>query len=207
MLCLIWKLPRLPSSLVVLALALHRQIFKIHGEPCQKGRKCNGLRFAISRCQRGISIQLLPHPRRRNHVNRRPPTLPCSSRVVAVNNATMASEKQAMDASVTQHVQDISVEPKREHSVTGSKGDVESSQDSTALRATDPIIAKEPKRTWRSAIWDSLDKDPKERKLVFKLDCALLTIGCLGYFVSPLVLKSKAQSCCFIPFVLSRMPS
>lgn len=94
----------------------------------------------------------------------------------------MATEKQSADVSVVTHVQDISSAPKSEQS--SSKGDVESTEDATLPRATDPIIAETPKRTWRSYIWDSLDKDPKERRLVFKLDCALLTIGCLGYFVS-----------------------
>src|SRR6195952_2284179 len=43
----------------------------------------------------------------------------------------------------------------------------------------DPVQAK-PKRNWRSYIWDSLDKSPEERRLLLKLDCALLTFGCLG---------------------------
>jgi hypothetical protein len=109
--------------------------------------------------------------------------IPCIHLSVLVDHAIMATEKQLLDTGVTTHVQDITVVPKHEHSVD-SKGDVESSQNSALPRATDPIIAQTPKRTWRSYIWDSLDKDPKERKLVFKLDCALLTIGCLGYFVS-----------------------
>lgn len=94
----------------------------------------------------------------------------------------MAAEKQFMDVSVATHVQDITSTPESDHSI--SKGDLESTQAPTSPRATDPIIAQTPKHTWRSYIWDSLDKDPKERRLVFKLDCALLSIGCLGYFVS-----------------------
>lgn len=42
------------------------------------------------------------------------------------------------------------------------------------------LIATKPKRKLISYIWDSLDKSPEERKLVFKLDCALLSFACLG---------------------------
>ncbi|ETI29232.1 hypothetical protein G647_01685 [Cladophialophora carrionii CBS 160.54] len=44
-------------------------------------------------------------------------------------------------------------------------------------------IRPEPKRGWRNFIWDSLDKSPEERRLVQKIDLALLTLGCLSYFV------------------------
>lgn len=47
----------------------------------------------------------------------------------------------------------------------------------------DPVVAEvrpEPKRGWRNLIWDSLDKSPEERKLIWKLDMALLTLGCLS---------------------------
>jgi len=43
-------------------------------------------------------------------------------------------------------------------------------------------VAVVPKRSWRSAIWDTFDKSPEERRLVFKLDCALLGLGCLGQY-------------------------
>ena len=42
------------------------------------------------------------------------------------------------------------------------------------------LVPETPKRKWTSYIWDSLDKSPEERRLVLKLDCALLTFGCLG---------------------------
>ncbi|CAK7216287.1 hypothetical protein SBRCBS47491_002773 [Sporothrix bragantina] len=38
-------------------------------------------------------------------------------------------------------------------------------------------------RTWKSWFWDSWDKGPEERKLVFKTDCTLLLFACLGTFV------------------------
>ncbi len=34
--------------------------------------------------------------------------------------------------------------------------------------------------SWKSYIWDSLGKSPEERKFLFKLDAALLTIASLG---------------------------
>ncbi|CAK7202128.1 hypothetical protein SEUCBS139899_004848 [Sporothrix eucalyptigena] len=39
------------------------------------------------------------------------------------------------------------------------------------------------RRTWRSWFWDSWDKGPEERKLLFKTDCTLLLFACLGTFV------------------------
>ena len=57
--------------------------------------------------------------------------------------------------------------------------DVERNQDYKDQHVEIPEVVEQPKRGWRSYIWDSLEKSPEERKLVFKLDCALLTIGCL----------------------------
>lgn len=39
------------------------------------------------------------------------------------------------------------------------------------------------KYDWRSAIWDTLNKSPEERRFLFKLDTALLTFASLGYFI------------------------
>ncbi|KAM0094670.1 hypothetical protein ACP6JD_001940 [Aspergillus fumigatus] len=39
---------------------------------------------------------------------------------------------------------------------------------------------KPSKRKWLSYIWDTLDKSPEERKLLFKLDTAILTFASLG---------------------------
>ena len=36
------------------------------------------------------------------------------------------------------------------------------------------------KQTWKRHIWDTLDKSPKERRFLLKLDLTLLTLGCLG---------------------------
>lgn len=45
------------------------------------------------------------------------------------------------------------------------------------------VVSRQPKRTWRSYIWDSLDKSPEERRFVFKLDVFLMTSACLGNFI------------------------
>ncbi|SMR53685.1 unnamed protein product [Zymoseptoria tritici ST99CH_3D1] len=42
---------------------------------------------------------------------------------------------------------------------------------------------EQPKITWKSYVWDSLDKSPEERKLVFKLDAFILTYASIGYFI------------------------
>ena len=47
---------------------------------------------------------------------------------------------------------------------------------------SDAIQAK-PKRKWQSYIWDTLDKSLEERRLLFKLDAAVLTFATLGYFI------------------------
>jgi hypothetical protein len=44
------------------------------------------------------------------------------------------------------------------------------------------VVQKEPKRKWVSYIWDTFDKSPEERKLLFKLDSAILTFASLGKF-------------------------
>lgn len=47
----------------------------------------------------------------------------------------------------------------------------------------DDVIQVEPKRKWQSYIWDSLDKSPEERRFLFKLDLAVLSIASLGYLI------------------------
>lgn len=75
----------------------------------------------------------------------------------------------------------LSVEdsPPKDGAVINKLEDIEQHQSNTSQEDVRQV-AEKPKRGWRSYIWDSLDKSPEERKLVFKLDCALLTIGCLG---------------------------
>lgn len=45
------------------------------------------------------------------------------------------------------------------------------------------LIQKVPNKTWKSYVWDTLDKSPEERRFLFKLDAVLLTFACLGYFI------------------------
>ena len=44
-------------------------------------------------------------------------------------------------------------------------------------------VQQTTKRTWKSYIWDTFDKSPEERRFLFKLDAALMTIASLGYFI------------------------
>ena len=48
------------------------------------------------------------------------------------------------------------------------------------LETTQVSEENKAKKSWRSYIWDSLDKSSEERLLVLKLDLTLLTLGCLG---------------------------
>ncbi|KAK8109141.1 major facilitator superfamily transporter [Apiospora sp. TS-2023a] len=44
-------------------------------------------------------------------------------------------------------------------------------------------VQTQPKRSWKSYIWDTFDKSPEERRFLFKLDLALMTLASLGYFI------------------------
>ncbi|RMZ78714.1 hypothetical protein DV737_g3756, partial [Chaetothyriales sp. CBS 132003] len=44
-------------------------------------------------------------------------------------------------------------------------------------------VKVEPKRTWKSYLWDTFDKSPEERRFLFKLDAVLLSFASLGYFI------------------------
>ncbi|KAI1625641.1 major facilitator superfamily domain-containing protein [Exophiala viscosa] len=48
---------------------------------------------------------------------------------------------------------------------------------------TNSPAPRKPQRTWKSYVWDSLDKSPEERRFLFKLDLGLVTFSCLGYFI------------------------
>ena len=63
------------------------------------------------------------------------------------------------------------------------QGDVfERAATSSEEDLSSPVQAK-PKRKWQSYIWDTLDKSPEERRLLFKLDAAVLTYATCGYFI------------------------
>lgn len=38
-------------------------------------------------------------------------------------------------------------------------------------------------KTWLGWIWDTADNTPEERRLLFKVDAAILSIFCFGYLV------------------------
>lgn len=44
----------------------------------------------------------------------------------------------------------------------------------------------EPKPTWKGKIWDTLDRPPKERRMLMKVDAVILTFASLGYFLKQL---------------------
>ena len=52
----------------------------------------------------------------------------------------------------------------------------------SAVEVPGDVVQKEPKRKWVSYIWDTFDKSPEERRLLFKLDSAILTFASLGKF-------------------------
>jgi MFS transporter, ACS family, pantothenate transporter len=56
------------------------------------------------------------------------------------------------------------------------------------------VLQVVPKRTWKSYFWDTFDKSPEERRFLFKLDAALMTLASLGYFI-----KYLDQVRCIVP--------
>jgi len=56
--------------------------------------------------------------------------------------------------------------------------------DEQAYERAQEVIAEEPKRKWQSYIWDTFDKSPEERKFLFKIDTALLTLASFGMWNS-----------------------
>jgi hypothetical protein len=46
--------------------------------------------------------------------------------------------------------------------------------------STTPVVQTKVKRRWVSYIWNTFDKSPEERRLLFKLDSAILTFASLG---------------------------
>jgi MFS transporter, ACS family, pantothenate transporter len=58
-----------------------------------------------------------------------------------------------------------------------------SSQDDRVVVVDGIKLQVQPKRSWKSYVWDTFDKTPEERKFLFKLDGILLTFASLGYFI------------------------
>jgi len=68
--------------------------------------------------------------------------------------------------------------------------EIAESPSSDASLHAEEVIQEKPRRKWQSYIWDTLDKSPEERKFLFKLDSAVITFACLGYF-SMCALKAR----------------
>lgn len=51
------------------------------------------------------------------------------------------------------------------------------------LEHTTPAVKKTLGKRIQAIVWDSLDKDPIERKLIAKLDWWILSYVCVAYFV------------------------
>ncbi|KAM7197904.1 Major facilitator superfamily domain containing protein [Rhypophila sp. PSN 637] len=62
---------------------------------------------------------------------------------------------------------------------TGDYGSIQSKSGSPVTE----LVKAQPSTTWRSYIWDTLDKSPEERRFLLKLDGVLLTFASLGYFI------------------------
>jgi len=56
--------------------------------------------------------------------------------------------------------------------------------DGQAYERAQEVVAVKPKRKWQSYIWDTFDKSPEERKFLFKIDTALLTLASFGMWNS-----------------------
>lgn len=55
--------------------------------------------------------------------------------------------------------------------------------DYQAEAKADELVKPNVKRKWVSYIWDTFDKSPEERRFLFKVDAAILSFACLGYFL------------------------
>jgi MFS transporter, ACS family, pantothenate transporter len=75
---------------------------------------------------------------------------------------------------------DISID---ETTDSGASSPISPSNKASPDAAATALVQEEPKRSWRSYVWDTLDKSPEERKFLFKLDAVLLTFASLGYFI------------------------
>ncbi|WVQ72199.1 hypothetical protein IAR50_001745 [Cryptococcus sp. DSM 104548] len=48
------------------------------------------------------------------------------------------------------------------------------------------VVEQPPKSTWKGKVWDTFDRPPLERKLLFKVDAIILTFASIGYFLKNL---------------------
>jgi hypothetical protein len=71
----------------------------------------------------------------------------------------------------------------RKHDAEGGKPLGEAAQISESSSSESRLVQEAPKRSWKSYLWDTFDKSPEERRFLFKLDAALMTLASLGYFI------------------------
>ncbi|KAF6801022.1 MFS transporter liz1 [Colletotrichum sojae] len=66
---------------------------------------------------------------------------------------------------------------------TGAVDSPRSKSPTSVDAAAAAVVEAKPKSTWKSYLWDTLDKSPEERRFMFKLDAVILTFASLGYFI------------------------
>lgn len=95
-----------------------------------------------------------------------------------------------MTASAKNHEADAENEKTSPHdtapSVEKRHHDTLESDDASSSSSPSVVVQATPKKTWRSYVWDTLDKSPEERHFLFKLDAVILTFASLGYFIKNL---------------------
>ncbi|KAL8391954.1 hypothetical protein RB595_002242 [Gaeumannomyces hyphopodioides] len=94
----------------------------------------------------------------------------------------MASESKAADLPAIQPLASNG----KDVDVTSTHKTPGVSSSSSAASSVNGVVQVAPKRTWRSTVWDTLDKPPEERRFLFKLDAVILTMASLGYFIKNL---------------------
>ena len=58
--------------------------------------------------------------------------------------------------------------------------DVVVGDNKTPPHETTQVVPQNATKTWRSYLWDTLDKSPEERRFLFKLDAVILTFASFG---------------------------
>jgi hypothetical protein len=65
--------------------------------------------------------------------------------------------------------------------ITGNRPKNDDTEDTEKAQAiADSVIKAEVSHGWTHYVWDTFEKSPQERRFLFKVDAAILTIGCLG---------------------------
>jgi ACS family pantothenate transporter-like MFS transporter len=87
-----------------------------------------------------------------------------------------------MSSEKTAQVQTVSVDPDlNEPAIRDFKGSSSDSGNETSDAAD--VVKATPDTTWRSYVWDTLDKSKAERRFLFKLDAVLLSLASFAFFI------------------------